>query len=117
MTKCGYVYLMASKRHGTLYLGVTNDVIRRASEHRLALIPGFSARYGVKRLVWFEACHDIAAAISREKDMKKWRREWKINLIERDNPDWSDLYLEMTQAPDAAGGEGLGSGLRSAAPE
>jgi putative endonuclease len=95
MTKGGYVYLLASRRHGTLYLGVTNDIIRRAGEHREALIPGFSARYDVKRLVWFETYEDIRDAIAREKDIKKWRREWKINLIERDNPEWLDLYREL----------------------
>jgi putative endonuclease len=117
MTKGGYVYLLASKRHGTLYLGVTNDIVRRASEHRQSLIPGFSAKYGVKRLVWFEYHDDIRDAIAREKDIKKWRREWKTNLIERNNPDWLDLFLELTAQPHVANAMLMGSGLRSAAPE
>ncbi len=115
--KGGYVYLMASKHYGTLYLGVTNDIVRRASEHRQSLIPGFSAKYGVTRLVWFEQHDDIGAAIAREKDIKKWRRDWKINLIEKSNPDWLDLFVEMTQAPPAVSGGLMGSGLRCAAPE
>jgi putative endonuclease len=86
---------MASRRHGTLYIGVTNDIVRRASEHRQGQIPGFSRQYGVKMLVWHERFDDIREAIMREKELKKWRREWKINLIERDNPEWLDLYLEL----------------------
>jgi putative endonuclease len=115
--KGGYVYLLASKRYGTLYLGVTNDIIRRASEHRQSLIPGFSATYGVTRLVWFEPHTDIRDAIAREKDIKKWRRQWKINLIEKDNPDWLDLFLELTAPSLISSGGLMGSGLRFAAPE
>jgi putative endonuclease len=87
-----YVYLLASGRHGTLYLGVTNDLIRRIYEHRTKAVPGFTSRYGVNRLVWFESYGDPVSAITREKQIKKWRRDWKISLIERDNPDWLDLY-------------------------
>jgi len=87
-----YVYLLASGRHGTLYLGVTNDLIRRIYEHRTKAVPGFTSRYGVNRLVWFESYSDPVSAITREKQIKKWRRDWKISLIERDNPDWLDLY-------------------------
>ena len=87
-----YVYLLASGRHGTLYLGVTNDLIRRIYEHRTKAVPGFTSRYGVNRLVWFESYGDPVSAITREKQIKKWRRDWKIALIERDNPDWADLY-------------------------
>jgi putative endonuclease len=87
-----YVYLLASRRHGTLYLGVTNDLVRRVWEHKAKLLPGFSARYGVDRLVWFEPHSDVTAAIAREKQIKKWRRDWKIAVIEADNPDWHDLY-------------------------
>jgi putative endonuclease len=87
-----YVYLLASKRHGTLYLGVTSDLVRRVSEHKTKSVPGFSARYGVDRLVWFEIYDDPATAISREKELKKWRRDWKIRLIEEQNPEWRDLY-------------------------
>jgi putative endonuclease len=87
-----YVYLLASRKHGTLYLGVTNDLIRRIYEHKSKAIPGFTSRYGVDRLVWFECYDDPVSAIAWEKEIKKWRRDWKIALIERDNPDWLDLY-------------------------
>ncbi len=87
-----YVYLMASQRHGTLYVGVTNNLIRRVYEHKTKAVPGFTSRYGVRSLVWFESYDDPLNAIAREKEIKKWRREWKINLIERNNPEWVDLY-------------------------
>jgi len=87
-----YVYLLASGKHGTLYLGVTNNLVRRTYEHRTKAVPGFTSRYGVNRLVWFESYGDPVSAITREKEIKKWRRDWKIALIERDNPDWRDLY-------------------------
>ena len=86
------VYLLASRRHGTLYLGVTNDIVRRVYEHKNKLLPGFTAKYGVDRLVWYETYSDVTEAIRREKKLKKWRRDWKISLIEADNPDWRDLY-------------------------
>jgi putative endonuclease len=86
------VYLLASRRHGTLYLGVTNDLLRRVHEHKSKAVPGFSARYGVDRLVWYEVHQDVSAAIAREKQIKKWRRDWKIVLIEGDNPNWNDLF-------------------------
>lgn len=91
MRRSYYVYIMASRKHGTLYIGVTNDVANRSAEHRAGTMPGFTRRYGVTRLVWFETFEDIDHAIQREKTMKKWPRQWKINLIERDNPDWDDL--------------------------
>ena len=78
-----YVYLLASRRHGTLYLGVTNDVARRADEHRRKLIPGFSAQHDVSRLVWYEVHDRIDEAIAHEKSLKKWRRDWKIALSYR----------------------------------
>jgi putative endonuclease len=87
-----YVYLLASKKHGTLYLGVTKDVVRRVYEHRTKAVDGFTTRYGVNKLVWFEIYEDAATAISREKELKKWRRDWKIRLIEEQNPAWGDLY-------------------------
>ncbi len=87
-----YVYLLASKKHGTLYLGVTNDIVRRVHEHRSEVVEGFTKRYGVDKLVWFETYDDVTNAISREKELKKWRRDWKINLIEESNPEWIDLY-------------------------
>ena len=87
-----YVYLLANRKYGTLYLGITNDLVRRVYEHKAKAVPGFTAKYGVDRLVWFEIHEDPATAISREKELKKWRRDWKISLIERDNSDWLDLY-------------------------
>jgi putative endonuclease len=87
-----YVYLLTSRRHGTLYLGVTNDLVRRMHEHESRSIPGLTARYGVQRLVWFEIYDDPTAAISREKELKKWQRDWKIRLIEEQNLEWRDLY-------------------------
>lgn len=87
-----YVYLLASKKHGTLYIGVTNDIVRRAYEHRTKAVDGFTKRYEVDKLVWFETYDDITHAITREKELKKWRRDWKIRLIEEENPNWTDLY-------------------------
>ena len=87
-----YVYLLASRKHGTLYVGVTNDLVRRVSEHRAQIRPGFTERYSVHRLVWYEHYDDAINAIAREKELKKWRRDWKVNLIERSNPEWVDLY-------------------------
>jgi len=87
-----FVYLLASRRHGTLYLGVTNDLVPRVHEHKNKTAVGFTAKYNVHRLVWFETHDDIAAAIAQEKRMKKWQRDWKIRLIEEDNPDWRDLW-------------------------
>ena len=86
-----YVYLLASRRHGTLYIGITNDLLRRVHEHKTKLVPGFSARYDSNRLVYFETYDDPETAIAREKQLKRWRRDWKIVLIERANPDWHDL--------------------------
>lgn len=86
------VYMMASRKHGTIYIGVTTDLVGRVVEHREGLLDGFTKRYGVKRLVWFERHESIRPAIQREKSLKKYRREWKINLIERDNPHWDDLF-------------------------
>ena len=87
-----YVYLLASKKHGTLYLGVTNDLVRRVHEHKTKASRGFTSRYDVDKLVWFEIYDDAITAITREKELKKWRRDWKIALIEADNPDWNDLF-------------------------
>jgi len=80
-----YVYLLASRKHGTLYAGVTNNLVRRVYEHQNKTIRGFTSRYGVVKLVWYEAYDDPAEAIAREKEIKKWRRDWKIRLIEDDN--------------------------------
>ena len=90
--KTYYVYIMASKKNGTLYTGVTNDLIRRVWQHKNDINEGFTKKYGVHRLVWYEATNDVRGAIQREKQMKKWRRQWKINLIEEEDPDWSDPY-------------------------
>ena len=90
-----YVYILASKRNGTLYIGVTNDLIRRVYEHKHDLIDGFTKRYGVHMLVHFEECGDVGVTIQREKQLKYWHREWKIRLIEETNPEWRDLYEEI----------------------
>ena len=87
-----YVYILASQRNGTLYVGVTNDLVRRVSEHRQDLIPGFTSRHGVRTLVWFDVHRDIDVAIAHEKRLKRWRRDWKIALIEAANPQWLDLW-------------------------
>jgi len=92
-----YVYLLASGKHGTLYVGVTNDLVRRVYEHKTKAVPGFTSRYEVDRLVWFESYDDPSTAISREKELKKWRRDWKITLIEDANPDWTDLYSSIVK--------------------
>lgn len=100
-----FVYMLASKPYGTLYVGVTNDLIRRVTEHREELVHGFTKRYGVKQLVWFEQHGDVNEAIAREKRLKRWRRDWKIGLIEAENPRWADLYPGLV---------GMGPGPRSA---
>jgi putative endonuclease len=90
-----YVYLLASRRNGTVYLGVTRDLVRRVYQHRNKATPGFTSRYHVARLVWFECYDDPMSAITREKELKKWRRAWKLRLIEDSNPQWRDLYDEI----------------------
>ena len=89
------VYIMASRKHGTLYIGVTSDLRERVSQHREGRTEGFTKRYAVKRLVWFELHDSIVTALQRETSLKRYRREWKINLIEQDNPDWDDLFDEL----------------------
>ena len=96
------VYMRASRRNGALYTGVTSDLIKRLYEHRNGLIEGFTSDYGIKRLVWFEAHGDMSAAILREKRIKKWNRQWKIDLIEAANPDWDDLALGFGFEPLAS---------------
>jgi putative endonuclease len=91
-----YVYILASAPKGTLYIGVTNDLIRRVYEHRTDAVDGFTKRYGVHDLVYFEETESVEAAIRREKRMKKWPRQWKINQVEQANPEWRDLYPELT---------------------
>ena len=92
-----YTYMLASRRYGTLYIGVTNDLGRRVYEHKIKATPGFTSRYDVNRLVWYEVYDRIVDAILREKMLKKWRRDWKIRLIEEDNPNWLDLYGLLNQ--------------------
>jgi putative endonuclease len=92
-----FVYLLASRKDGTLYLGVTRDLVRRVYEHKTKAASGFTSRYDVRRLVWFEIYDDPSSAIAREKQLKKWQRAWKIELIEKENPDWRDLYEEITR--------------------
>ena len=92
-----YVYILASKPRGILYVGVTNDLMRRIDEHRNGLNAGFTRKYGVHMLVHFEQGTDVTAAIWREKCIKKWRRNWKIELIEAENPEWRDLYPDLIQ--------------------
>ena len=87
-----FVYLMASGKNGTLYVGVTNDLIRRVYEHKNNLVEGFTSRYEVHQLVWFESTPSVEAAIRKEKQIKNWTRDWKIALIEENNPAWDDLY-------------------------
>jgi putative endonuclease len=90
-----YVYILASRKHGTLYIGITNDLIRRVHEHKLKLVRGFSAKYGISKLVYFEVFDGPTSAIMREKQLKKWHRDWKIELIESHNPGWVDLSATL----------------------
>jgi len=91
-----YVYVLASKPYGTLYIGTTSDLLRRVWEHKNKAVPGFTRRYNVDRLVWFETHQSADMALLREKQLKEWQRDWKINLIERDNPHWDDLYPALS---------------------
>jgi putative endonuclease len=86
-----YVYILASRKDGVLYIGVTNDLARRVFEHKQGLVDSFTEKYKIHRLVYYEQCVDIRSAISREKQLKRWNRQWKIKLIESTNPDWQDL--------------------------
>jgi putative endonuclease len=92
-----YVYLMANRKHGTLYVGVTRDLVRRGYQHRTNAVKGFTSRYHIHLLVWFETYDDPLTAIAREKEIKKWRRDWKINLVERTNPEWANLYESIAR--------------------
>jgi len=91
-----YVYILASKRNGTLYIGVTNDLLRRVYEHKNDFVKGFTSKYGVHQLVFYEQCESHESAITREKQIKEWQRKWKPELIEKLNPLWKDLYDEFT---------------------
>ena len=93
MEKQGYVYILAKRKHGALYIGVTSDLLGRLCQHREGLIRGHSTRYGIDRLIYFETFSDMTSAITREKQLKKWNRDWKLNLIEGSNPEWVDLAI------------------------
>ena len=95
MEQYGYVYILANRPYGTLYVGVTADLIKRIWQHKGVAVEGFTFRYSIKRLVWFEKHESITAAILREKQIKKWKRDWKINLIQTNNPNWNDLYPSL----------------------
>ena len=90
-----YIYILASKFNGTLYIGVTNNLIKRVYEHKNNIADGFTKKYSIHNLVYYESCTSIENAIVREKQLKKWHRAWKINLIEQLNPQWKDLYIEL----------------------
>ena len=96
MEKPSYVYILASVPYGTLYIGVTTDIVRRTWQHRGAFLEGFTKRYGVDMLVWYEIHNDLMSAVAREKQLKKRKREWQIELIHQKNPLWHDLYREFT---------------------
>jgi len=89
--KIYYVYILTSNRNGTLYIGVTNNLERRISEHQQGIADGFTKKYHVHHLVYYETTNDVNAALQREKQLKKWNRKWKLKLIEKENPDWKDL--------------------------
>jgi len=93
------VYILASRKHGTLYVGVTSDIRRRLHQHRAGEIPGFTSAHGIKTLLWFEAHETMDSAILREKRIKKWNRDWKIRMIEQENPDWLDLATSLGFEP------------------
>ena len=95
MQKQPCVYLLASQCNGTLYIGVTSNLIQRVWQHKEGLVPGFTLRYGVKTLVWYEMHETMISAITREKALKSWQRAWKLKLIEESNPTWADLYLSL----------------------
>lgn len=95
--KQGYVYILSSKRNGTLYVGVTSDLVRRIYEHKTNIIEGFTKKYNIKNLVYYEATPSVMGAIEREKQLKRWNRAWKIKIIEEFNPTWRDLYNEIAR--------------------
>jgi putative endonuclease len=94
MKKQYFVYILASQKNGTLYIGVTSDLVRRLSEHKQKVTESFTQKYGVDKLVYFEQTEDVRSALEREKRLKKWNRAWKIKLIERKNPEWRDSFLD-----------------------
>ena len=96
MAKQPAVYILSSKRHGTLYIGVTSDLVKRVWEHKNDMVEGFTKKYNVHDLAYFEMHGDMGSAITREKQLKKWHRAWKIELIEKNNPTWGDLWSDIT---------------------
>ena len=90
-----FVYILTNRRNGTLYTGVSNDLLRRVYEHKQGLVDGFTKRYGINRLVYYESTESISSAITREKQLKKWKRKWKLRLIEESNRQWRDLYDDL----------------------
>ena len=90
-----YIYIMTNKVKGVLYVGMTNDLIRRVYEHRNHIVKGFTDHYNLTKLVWFEQTEDVMSAIAREKQLKNWHRDWKVELIENSNCEWNDLYAEI----------------------
>ncbi|HTD29692.1 MAG TPA: GIY-YIG nuclease family protein [Xanthomonadaceae bacterium] len=95
MPKQPAVYILATKLHGTMYIGATSELIQRTWQHKEHFIDGFTKRYGITRLVWFEMHETMEGAITREKQLKKWKRDWKIHLVEETNPRWDDLYEQI----------------------
>ena len=93
--KSYYIYILASKKNGTLYIGITSNLIKRAYKHRQGLVNGFTKKYNVYKLVYYETLENVSDAIKREKQLKKWKRQWKIELIKKRNPEWKDLYYEV----------------------
>jgi putative endonuclease len=106
-----FVYIMASKRYGTLYVGVTNDVIRRSWEHKQKLVEGFTKKHGVNRLVYYQPFSDVHEAIAYEKRLKRWHRTWKIDLIQKHNPEWRDLYDDLVALETGAARSVSGTSL------
>jgi len=100
--KIGYVYMLANEPYGTIYIGVTSDLLRRLYEHRNGLVDGFTKKYGLKMLVYYEAHDRIDDAILREKKLKNWHRDWKIDLINQHNPDWKDLSISLMDAESSS---------------
>ena len=92
-----YIYILASKKNGALYVGVTSDLIRRVFEHKSDFVEGFTKKHQVHNLMYYEVTESVESAIAREKQLKKWHRDWKIRLIEQENPEWNDLYPEIVQ--------------------
>ena len=90
-----YIYILANKRNGTLYIGVTSNLVKRVYEHKNNIVDGFTKKYSIHKLVYYEITDDIESAIRREKQLKKWNRKWKMNLIEKNNPEWKDLYFGL----------------------